>query len=63
MPIAPKPFTYVCKKCGYIKYVNIKSDALTPIDIVNLSPICPKCSSKMDKKTPTILDLVKNIFN
>jgi endogenous inhibitor of DNA gyrase (YacG/DUF329 family) len=47
MPVAPKPFTYVCPKCGYKVVHKPKSDNLQPADIGRL---CPKCATPMEKK-------------
>ena len=55
MPIQPKPYKLICKKCGYFKIVKHKSDVY---DIV--SSICPKCKSKMKKVTVNILDILIN---
>ncbi len=51
--IQPQPFKYKCKDCGYSKIIKPKSDALNPMDFIN---ICPKCKSKMKRETLNILD-------
>ena len=63
MPIAPKPFTYECSKCGYRKLVEIKSDSFSPIDLIKMIPKCPKCGGKMERKEPNFLDYLKKVFN
>jgi ribosomal protein S27AE len=59
MPIAPKPFKWVCPKCGYSKTITPKSDTLNPIDMINT---CPKCSEKMVRKEVGALDILKGLF-
>lgn len=54
--IAPTPYKLVCPKCGYSKVVKVKSDCLNPEDLINMSPICPKCKEQMEKKDMNILD-------
>jgi len=51
--IQPKPFKFVCLKCGYSRVVKPKSDVLNPIDMIN---ICPKCGAKMERKALNIID-------
>ena len=63
MPIAPKPFAYKCSMCGYRKLVEIKSDSLSPIDLIKMIPKCPKCGGKMKRKEPNFLDYLKKVFN
>lgn len=43
--IQPKPVFYVCKKCGYMKYHQAKSDCIGAEDIAAI--ICPKCNALM----------------
>lgn len=57
--IQPQPFKFVCPKCGYSKIVKPKSDALNPMDIMN---ICPKCEAKMERKELSAFDNIKSIF-
>lgn len=51
--IAPKPFKQKCPKCGFSKIVKPKSDAINPMDYIN---ICPKCKSEMQRKDLNIFD-------
>ncbi len=44
--IQPKPFKFVCPKCGHSAIVRPKSDVLNPMDIMS---ICPKCGIPMKK--------------
>lgn len=60
MPIPPKPFKYVCSKCGFSKIVKPKSDVLNPIEMMN---DCPKCKNKMHKKELGAFDNIKSIFS
>jgi len=57
--IQPKPFKYVCQKCGYSKVVKPKSDVLNPIEMMS---ICPKCEAKMEQKELTLLDNLLSMF-
>lgn len=54
--IAPQPFKYVCPKCGHTRVVKIKSDALTPVNLLKLNSSCPICESTMDKKELNFFD-------
>ena len=49
MPIPPKPFKYVCRNCGYKRIVIIRSDALSPLDVLKLNSTYLKCGNKMDR--------------
>ena len=49
MPIAPKPYKLKCTECGYSKIVKIKSDALTPMDMLAMSTKCSKCEAEMER--------------
>lgn len=61
--IAPTPYKLICPKCGYSKVVKIKSDCLSPKDLMAMSPICPKCKEIMDKKSVDKLDnLINGLF-
>lgn len=51
--IQPKPFKYLCPKCGYSKVVKPKSDVLNPMEMISN---CPKCGEKMERKEVTPLD-------
>jgi DNA-directed RNA polymerase subunit RPC12/RpoP len=62
MPIAPKPYKLKCPNCGFSKIVKIKSDLLSPTDLINMSDKCPKCSAKMEKKELNIFDKIKVIL-
>ncbi len=57
--IQPKPFKYICPKCGYSKVVKPKSDVLNPMDMMS---ICPKCEAKMEKNVLTSLDNLLSMF-
>jgi len=51
--IKPQPFKLECPKCGYSKTVRPKSDT----DMF-YSPICPKCSTEMQRKPLSGLDSI-----
>ena len=55
--IKPRPFKFVCPKCGYSKTVSPKSDVLSPSDF---NDACPKCKTKMDKKELSAMDKLIN---
>ena len=57
--VAPKPFKWVCKKCGYSKTVTPRSDVIDPRDFMNR---CPKCGDEMEKEDANILDSIKGLF-
>lgn len=57
--VQPKPFKFVCSKCGYSKVVKPKSDVLSPIDMSN---ICPKCQNKMKQTELNAFDQLLSIF-
>lgn len=57
--IQQKPFKFVCQKCGYLKIVAPKSDALSPTDFFD---ICPKCQTKMEQKELSIFDGIMRMF-
>jgi Zn finger protein HypA/HybF involved in hydrogenase expression len=59
MPIAPKPFKFVCPKCSYSKTVKPKSDILNPMDFIST---CPKCNSKMERKELNIIDDIADLL-
>ena len=50
MAVRPNPYKLVCPNCGYSKVVSPKSDCLSPKDLMNISPICPKCKRQMERK-------------
>jgi Zn finger protein HypA/HybF involved in hydrogenase expression len=58
--IAPKPFKFICPKCGYSKTVAPKSDVLNPADFIDT---CPKCGSKMERKRADFFDNLKSLFS
>ena len=62
MPIKPNSYKLVCSKCGFNKIIASKSDCLTPKDLIEMNPICPKCHSQMDKKDLNKLDTLFSIF-
>ncbi len=57
--IQPQPFKYQCPQCGYSKLVKPRSDVL---NLIEMSNICPKCNTKMEKKELTTFDNLKSIF-
>lgn len=57
--IPPKPFKYVCPKCGYSKIVKPKSDVLNDEELL---PFCPKCETVMERKALSTFDNIINIF-
>ena len=46
MPVAPKPFLAKCPKCGKMKLVAPKSDAINPVEMF---PRCESCSEFMER--------------
>ncbi len=59
--IQPRPFKYVCPKCGYEKIVKPKSDAL---DISHRLSSCPKCkNTDIEKKGLNTFDNIISIFS
>jgi len=60
--IKPNPYKLVCPKCGFSKVVAPKSDALSPKDLVAMSPVCKKCGEKMERKSVDKFSLT-NLFN
>ena len=62
MAIKPNPYKLVCLKCGFSKIVAPKSDALSPKDLVAMSPVCKKCGEKMERKDTNMLDNIFSIF-
>ena len=58
MAIKPNPYKLVCPKCGFSKVVASKSDALSPKDLVAMSPVCKKCGEKMERKSVDKLESV-----
>lgn len=62
MAVKPEVYKLVCPVCGFSKIVAPKSDALTPNDLISMSPVCPKCKSKMDRKDLNKLDTLFSIF-
>ena len=56
MTIKPNPYKLVCPKCGFSKVVAPKSDALSPKDLVAMSPVCKKCNNNMIKTELSFLD-------
>ena len=43
----PKPFIATCPKCGKVKFIAPKSDALSSLD--EIAPHCEKCGLPMRK--------------
>ena len=62
MAVKPNPYKLVCQKCGFSKVVAPKSDALSPKDLVAMSPVCKKCGEKMERKSVGKFSLT-NLFN
>ena len=62
MAIKPNPYKLVCPKCGFSKIVAPKSDALSPKDLVAMSPICSKCGDKMERRSVDGLDSLIDSF-
>lgn len=62
MAVRPNPYKLVCPQCGYSKVVSPKSDAFSPKDLINMSPICPKCKGQMERKDKNMLDDIFSIF-
>ena len=58
MAVKPNPYKLVCSKCCFSKVVAPKSDALSPKDLVDMSPVCKKCGEKMERKSVDKLDSV-----
>lgn len=58
MPVKPNPYKLVCPKCGFSKVVTLKSDVLSPKDLIAMSPVCSKCGEKMQRKSVDKLDSV-----
>jgi len=56
MSLLPEIFKYGCKNYGYKRIVRIRSDALSPLDLLKLNSACQKCSSKMDGEELSFLD-------
>ena len=50
MPIAPRPYKLVCPKCAFSKTVRLKSDALSGKDMLQMSIVCPRCGTTMNKE-------------
>ncbi len=50
MPVAPRPYKLVCPKCGFTKIVRLESDALSGKDLLQLSVVCPRCGTAMNKE-------------
>ena len=51
MAVKPNPYKLVCQKCGFSKVVAPKSDALSPKDLVAMSPVYSKCGNKMERRS------------
>ena len=56
MMFPPKPFKFVCPKCGYTIVVKHPYNAL---DIVAIQDTCPKCGTTMEGKA---LNIIVKIF-
>lgn len=57
--IRPKPFIAVCKKCGKVKFIAPKSDALSFDEI---APHCEKCGESMQSGVNALVSIAKSIF-
>ncbi|MDD3008999.1 MAG: hypothetical protein PHQ70_09045 [Arcobacter sp.] len=66
MAIRPNPYKLICPKCGYSKVVSLKSDCISPKDLISMSPVCPKCKEQMDRKNvdklESVIDSLFGIF-
>ena len=62
MPVKPNPYRLVCPKCRFSKVVTLKSDVLSPKDLIAMSPVCSKCKEQMERKDTNILDNIFSIF-
>lgn len=63
MPVRPTPYKLVCPKCGFSKVVAPQSDCLSPKDLMNMNPVCPKCKETMDRKSVYGLDsIIDSLF-
>ncbi len=62
MAVKPNPYKLVCAKCGFSKVVAPKSDALSPKDLISMSPVCPKCKEQMERTDLNKLDTLFSIF-
>jgi len=61
--IKPPPHKLKCPKCNYSKVVNIKSDALSMMDMMEMSTTCPKCKTEMQKVNLGAVDtLIRSVF-
>lgn len=58
--IRPKPFIAACKKCGKVKFIAPKSDALSSLD--EIAPHCEKCGESMQSGVNALVSLAKSIF-
>lgn len=62
MPVKPNPYRLVCPKCGFSKVVTLKSDVLSPKDLIAMSPVCSKCKEQMERKDLNKLDDIFSMF-
>ena len=63
MPVKPTPYKLVCSKCGFSKVVTLKSDVLSPKDLISMSPVCPKCKEQMERESVDGLDsIIDSLF-
>lgn len=62
MPVKPTPYKLVCSKCGFSKMVAPKSDCLSTKDLIEMSPVCPKCKERMNRENLNKLDNLFSIF-
>lgn len=60
--IKPNPYKLICSKCGYSKVVSPKSDVLSPIDLIAMNSICPKCKGQMEKNNLNIIDEILTLL-
>lgn len=56
MAVKPNLYKLVCPKCGYSKVVSLKSDCLSPKDLISMSPVCEKCKEQMQRRSVDKLD-------
>ena len=62
MPVKPNPYRLVCPKCGFSKVVTLKSDVLSPKDLIEMSQVCSKCKEQMERKDLNKLDDIFSMF-
>jgi predicted nucleic-acid-binding Zn-ribbon protein len=63
--IRPLPSKFTCPKCGYSKIHQPESDALSPMDLVQICPKCNKTMQKTDKMSAVdvVVGKFKSLFD